>query len=85
VINEASAFGIPGLIANSGGVAGHLKNNENGFLIPYEDKGNGYAQKIEELINDPSSYIELRKKTRKLYEEQLNWEHWTKEFQKIIS
>lgn len=85
VINEASAFGIPGLIANSGGVAGHLKNNENGFLIPYEDQGHAYALKIEELINEPESYIELRKQTRHLYEDQLNWEHWAKEFQEIIS
>ncbi|MBC7695243.1 MAG: glycosyltransferase family 4 protein [Burkholderiales bacterium] len=85
VINEASAFGITCLVANSGGVAGHLKNNENGFLIPYEDNGNGYAQKIEELINSPESYINLRKQTRQLYESQLNWEHWANEFQKIIS
>ena len=85
VINEASAFGIPCLVANSGGVAGHLKNNENGFLIPYEDQGKGYALKIEELINAPSDYIELRKKTRQLYEDQLNWEHWTSELKKLIT
>lgn len=85
VINEASAFGIPCLVANSGGVAGHLKNNENGFLIPFEDQGNGYAMKMEELINSPQSYMNLRKQTRQLYESQLNWEHWANEFQKIIS
>ena len=85
VINEASAFGIPCLVANSGGVAGHLKNNENGFLIPYEDMGNGYAKKIEEFINDPSSYIKLRKQTRQLYEDQLNWQHWTNAFREIIN
>ena len=85
VINEASAFGIPSLIANSGGVEGHLKNNINGFLIDYEDKGMNYALKIEALINNPEAYINLRKQTRKLYEEQLNWQHWLKEFEKIIS
>lgn len=85
VINEASAFGIPCLVANSGGVAGHLKNNENGFLLPYEDKGNGYALKIEEFIKHPTAYINLRKQTRSLYEEQLNWQHWTNEFQKLIT
>ncbi|MCD6019420.1 MAG: glycosyl transferase group 1 [Bacteroidetes bacterium] len=85
VINEASAFGIPGLIADSGGVAGHLKNNENGFLIPYEDQGDAYAKKLETLINDPVSYIKLRKQTRQLYEDQLNWQHWAAEFKKIIS
>ncbi len=85
VINEASAFGIPCLVANSGGVAGHLKNNENGFLIPYEDKGNGYAKKIEDLINNPSAYLNFRKQTRQLYEDHLNWQHWTNQFKKIIN
>ncbi len=85
VINEASAFGIPCLVANSGGVAGHLKNNLNGFLINYEDKGADYALKIEALINNATDYLNLRKQTRRLYEEQLNWQHWVKEFEKIIS
>ena len=85
VINEASAFGIPSLIANSGGVGGHLKENINGFLIPYEDKGGQYSKKIEELINNPSYYLNLRKQTRKLYEEQLNWQHWTDEFEKLLA
>ena len=85
VINEASAFGIPCLVANSGGVAGHLKNTKNGFLIPYEDQGTGYAVKIEELINNTGAYLNLRKQTRSLYEEQLNWQHWTEEFRKLIT
>ena len=85
VINEASAFGIPSLIANCGGVEGHLKNNENGFLLPYNDNGGEYALKIMELINNPESYILLRNKTRKLYENQLNWQHWGNEFIKILN
>ena len=85
VINEASAFGIPSLIANSGGVGGHLKENKNGFLIPYEDKGEQYATKIEELINNPSLYLSLRTQTRELYEEELNWHHWTNEFRKLLT
>ncbi len=84
VINEASAFGIPSLVAHSGGVAGHLKNGENGFLIPYNDLGEAYATQIEYLINNPEKYIELRRKTRQLYETQLNWQHWTQELRKIL-
>jgi glycosyltransferase involved in cell wall biosynthesis len=85
VINEASAFGIPSLIAESGGVAGHLKEGENGYLLPYNDQGKGYAGKIENLILKPEIYIELRNRTRQLYEEQLNWDHWAQEFSKLIS
>lgn len=85
VINEASAFGIPSLIANSGGVEGHLKENINGYLIPYEDKGDKYAKKIEELINNPSTYYELRKSTRELYENKLNWQNWTSELKDLLN
>jgi glycosyltransferase involved in cell wall biosynthesis len=74
VINEASAFAIPSLIANSGGVAGHLKDGKNGFLINYADMGEGYAAKIEALINTPEAYVELRRKTYELSIEELNWD-----------
>lgn len=85
VINEASAFGMPCIVSKTGGVEGHLKENENGFLIDYNDKGAGYAAKIEMLINDPQRYVELRKTTRQLYDEQLNWKHWTAELEKLIT
>jgi glycosyltransferase involved in cell wall biosynthesis len=77
VINEASAFGMPSIIANTGGVAGHLKENKNGFMIDYNNKGDLYAAKIAHLIKHPQEYIQLRQETRKLYDEQLNWNNWT--------
>lgn len=85
VINEASAFGMPCIIANTGGVAGHLKENKNGFLIDYSDFGNGYADKIDYFINHPQEYLSLRKDTRKLYDDLLNWKNWTLEIKKLIT
>lgn len=84
VINEASAFGMPSLVAHSGGVAGHLKEGRNGYLIDYKDRGEAYAKKAESLILSPDTYITLRKETRKLFEEQLNWEHWLSELRKLL-
>jgi len=84
VINEASAFGIPSIIARTGGVEGHLKNGMNGFLVDYNDKGKGYAEQVEKLIKNPDQYVSLRKSSRKLYEEKLNWDSWTEAFRKII-
>jgi len=85
VINEASAFGIPSLVARTGGVEGHLKEGINGFTVSYSDEGSEYADKIEKLIQHPEEYLKLRQSTRTLYLEQLNWEKWTAEFKKIIS
>lgn len=84
VINEASAFGMPSLVANSGGVAGHLHHGVNGYLIDYNDEGEGYAKRIEQFITEPNLYLELRKSTRKLYEEQLNWEVWIKKVSEYL-
>jgi glycosyltransferase involved in cell wall biosynthesis len=85
VINESSAFGIPSIVAKTGGVEGHLKNGVNGFLVDYNDKGKGYAEQIEKLIKEPEQYIALRKSSRILYDEKLNWNSWTEEFKKIVA
>jgi glycosyltransferase involved in cell wall biosynthesis len=84
VINEASAFAMPSLVADSGGVSGHLHEGLNGFLINYNDTGKAYADVILKLIQDPELYIELRKRTRALYEEQLNWHSWTEAIKKLL-
>ena len=85
VINEASAFAMPALVANSGGVAGHLKDGVNGYLLPYEDQGEGYAQRIEELIEQPDRYAQLRNSSRALYLESLNWDIWKKNFAALLT
>jgi len=82
VFCEASAFGLPILSANTGGVGGHVKENINGFLIPFEDKGEGYAKKIIEVISEKGSYSKLCASSRDHYESELNWEHWANTFKK---
>ena len=85
VINEASAFGIPGLVANTGGVAGHLKNEINGFLIDYNDNGTGYTEIIEKFIHAPNQYLTLRKSTREYYDTNLNWNNWKDNLEIILN
>jgi glycosyltransferase involved in cell wall biosynthesis len=84
-INEASAFGMPSLVARTGGVEGHLKEGINGFLVDYSDTGEGYALRIEELIKQPEKLRELQLSSRKCYEDYLNWTTWTEKFIEIIS
>lgn len=85
VINEASAFGMPTLVARTGGVEGHLKEGVNGFTVSYSDEGTEYAEKITQLISHPEQYLKLRESSRELYLQKLNWEKWTEEFKKITS
>jgi glycosyltransferase involved in cell wall biosynthesis len=84
VFCEASAFGLPSLSANTGGVAGHIKEGVNGFLIPYEDNGEGYAKKIMSLLEKPEEYRNLCVSTRDHYEKALNWESWAHDFKNFV-
>jgi glycosyltransferase involved in cell wall biosynthesis len=84
VFCEASAFGLPILSADTGGVEGHIKDGINGFLIPYEDKGKMYAQKIEEIFADKEKYQALCRSARNHYEQYLNWESWGRNFKRLI-
>lgn len=77
---EASAYALPILSANTGGVAGHITENINGFLIDYNDTGKAYAKKIAEVLADKNRYEALCKTTREEYDTRLNWEKWSKSF-----
>ena len=80
VFCEASAYGLPAISADTGGVAGHVKEGVNGFLIDYADTGKAYAEKIARLYNDKEQYNKLCKSSRTLFNEKLNWDEWAKQF-----
>ncbi len=81
---EASAFGVPVLSSNTGGIAGHLKEGVNGYILPYEDKGEAYAATIIKVMADENAYQSLRASTRKYYEEHLNWTTWARSFRDLL-
>lgn len=84
VFCEASAYALPILSSNTGGVAGHVKENINGFLISYEDKGESYAKKVIELWNNKEEYHKLTLSTRALFDKELNWQVWANHFDAAI-
>jgi glycosyltransferase involved in cell wall biosynthesis len=84
VFCEASAYGLPVISADTGGVKGHIKEGVNGYLINYTDKGEGYAKIISELYNDKEKYSALCKSARAMYEEQLNWDVWAEKFKTAV-
>ncbi len=78
VFCEASMYGLPVLSADTGGVAGHVKQGVNGFLIDYNDKGESYAAAIEEIWKDEECYLKLQRTARQLFDKELNWDSWVK-------
>jgi glycosyltransferase involved in cell wall biosynthesis len=85
VFCEASAFGLPILTANTGGVEGHIFEGKNGFLINYEDMGVAYAEKIMSIINSPLQYEKLCITTRKCFDSHLNWAIWANKITEEIN
>lgn len=76
VFCEASSFALPILSADTGGVAGHIKQGVNGFLVDFKDTGEGYADIIETLWKDENRYETLQRSARELFDQELNWDSW---------
>ena len=76
VICEASANGLPALVTDTGGTGGALVDGVNGFLMPYEARGDAYADRIAATIADPARYAALVASSRDRYEQHLNWDAW---------
>lgn len=84
VFCEASAFGLPSIATHTGGTPGVITEGENGFLLPFNAGGKEYAEKIKQLYDDPELYLKIRKSSRKMFEEKLNWQSWVETLKKII-
>lgn len=73
---EAAAFGLPVIATDTGGVSEIVRDGENGFLLPYEARGDAYATVIARLYRDDQCYAELVRTSRTSFEERLNWDAW---------
>lgn len=83
VFCEASAFGIPSITTNTGGVNTYVEDGVNGFALPLTDTSFEYAEKIEQLFSNEDTYQQLSINSRKKYETDLNWDSWGKTFYNI--
>ena len=84
VFCEASAYGVPSITANVGGVGQAIIDGKNGYLLPVDATANDYAEKIKSVFHDRVNYIELRKTSRKEFETRLNWDVWGEKVNKIL-
>ncbi len=83
VFCEASAFGIPSISTDTGGVSTYVENGVNGFTLPLNAGAMAYAEKIQTLFNDDIAYYTLAASSRKKFEEELNWDAWGKTFNRV--
>ena len=76
VFCEASAYGLPSITTDTGGVCGAVKNGENGFMLPFNARGQEYAEVIAKVYSDDQLYSELVQSSRAAFENRLNWDAW---------
>jgi glycosyltransferase involved in cell wall biosynthesis len=76
VFSEASAYGIPSLSTDTGGVTTYVKNEVNGFTLPLAASADAYAVVIEQLYHDRELLNRLRYSSRQYFEDNLNWDKW---------
>jgi glycosyltransferase involved in cell wall biosynthesis len=84
VFAEANMLGTPAVTCDTGGVSSVVRHGRNGLVLPHAAKASDYADAIEALWRDSSSYEALRRSSRTEYEERLNWETWAHEIACLV-
>lgn len=84
VFCEASAYCVPSIAADVGGVNQPVREGKNGFLLPSTATAEDYAKKIKTVFSDKESYLKLRTSSRHEYETRLNWDVWGEKVNKIL-
>lgn len=75
VFCEASAFGLPSITTDTGGIASAVRNGVNGYRLPLTATGGEYAERIAGLFTDyDNTYVPLSISSRNIFEKELNWD-----------
>jgi glycosyltransferase involved in cell wall biosynthesis len=84
VFCEASAFGLPVISTDTGGVSGVVRDGETGYLLPPSAGGADYAARIAALLQRDGEYEALVRSSRAAFEERLNWDAWAKGVGRVV-
>lgn len=83
VFSEASAFGLPILTHDTGGIGTYVQNGINGYRIPLDSPYEIYVETLEKMIS-PQNYSNLSKGALSLSKTFLTWDLWRKKIIEII-
>jgi glycosyltransferase involved in cell wall biosynthesis len=78
VFCEASAFGIPVLTSNAGGISSVVYNGINGYTLPVEAHFSEFSEIIHSYVTHEKNYNDFVVSSRNFYESNLNWSQWGK-------
>ena len=81
---EASAYGIPSIACDVGGVGTAVRDGINGMLFPLGVRPERIADRLIELWHDHDRYDRLAISARDHFEERLNWSTGVKKISGMI-
>lgn len=84
VFAEASAFGVPSIAPDVGGVGAAVRSGENGILLPRTATPDDYAETIRRTFEDKAAYARLCDGARREFGERLNWNAWARQALPLI-
>jgi glycosyltransferase involved in cell wall biosynthesis len=73
VFCEASAFGLPSITTDTGGIPTYIRNGMNGICLSLEATADEYAREIYKLFVDRDRYEHMGIDSFCEYETRLNW------------
>lgn len=85
VFCEASAFGLPTITTDAGGVADYVRNSVNGVRLPLGAGPEHYAREILRIFGDKDMYEELCLSSFREFESRLNWTTSVKSLVRLMS
>lgn len=76
VFCEGNAYGVPAITARTGGVPEVVQDGINGYVLPFEARGDAYAAIIAKLYRDDHRYKALVASSRATFEAKYTWDAW---------
>lgn len=84
VFCEASAYSLPIITYDTGGVGDYVINGKNGYRLPLEASGKDFANKIIDILHDKIELEKMQKCARTMYEQEYNWVVFGNKIREII-
>ena len=83
VFCEASAYGLPSISYDTGGVGNYVINGKTGYRLDTHSTAEDFANVIKEIINR-KEFDRLHNGALTYYKNKVNWSTWSDRFAKIM-
>ncbi len=82
--SESSAYGLPVITRDTGGVTEVVKDSVNGYALPFDSDHKDFGEKIISIFNSKNEYTRLIETSREYFEKRLNWQVWGEQLKIIL-